>query len=122
MINCGCSLSVKCLLPPPIAKQFGGQGIIKNMYYTYVLKCFNSKSDKTIFYVGVASNLEERIKEHKSKSTTYTKSFDKIELVYYEACLSKKDAVIRERQLKTGFGRGYLKRRMENYLKSIKQM
>ena len=86
------------------------------MYYTYVLKCFNSKSYKTIFYVGVTSNLEERIKDHKSKSTMYTKSFDIIELVYFEACLSKKDAYLREKQLKTGFGRGYVKKRIKNYL------
>jgi len=36
-------------------------------------------------------------------------------LVYYEVCLSKKDAQKRERQLKTGFGRGYLRKRLENY-------
>jgi hypothetical protein len=32
-----------------------------------------------------------------------------------EACLSKEDASEREKQLKTGFGRGYLKRRLKNY-------
>jgi putative endonuclease len=37
-------------------------------------------------------------------------------LVYCEVCLSKKDAQNRERQLKTGFGRGYLKRRLKNFL------
>jgi len=37
-------------------------------------------------------------------------------LIYYEACLSKKDAQNRERQLKTGFGRGYLRRRLKDYL------
>jgi putative endonuclease len=54
--------------------------------------------------------------DHLNKNVTTTKKFDKIVLVYYEACLSKKDARKRELQLKTGFGRGYLKRRMENYL------
>lgn len=37
-------------------------------------------------------------------------------LVYYEACLSHKDAAEREKQLKTGFGRGYLKKRLKDYL------
>ncbi len=35
-----------------------------------------------------------------------------IQLVYYEACLNLSLAKARERQLKTGFGRAYLKRRL----------
>jgi len=38
------------------------------------------------------------------------------QLVYYEACLSKKDAQNREKQLKTGFGRGYLRKRLKDSL------
>jgi putative endonuclease len=34
------------------------------------------------------------------------------ELVYYEACLIKEKAIQREKQLKTGFGRAYLYRRL----------
>lgn len=63
------------------------------MFYTYVLECISSKS----------------------KSTITTKQFDIIKLIYYEACLNKKDAYVRENQLKTGFGRGYLKRRNKSY-------
>ena len=54
--------------------------------------------------------------EHKAGEVKTTKSFDVILLIYYEACLSKTDARKRELQLKTGFGRGYLKRRLEGYL------
>ena len=35
-----------------------------------------------------------------------------MELVYYEAGLDKESAIKREKQLKTGFGRAYLKRRI----------
>jgi hypothetical protein len=35
-----------------------------------------------------------------------------VQLVYYEACLDLSLAKARERQLKTGFGRAYLKRRL----------
>jgi putative endonuclease len=35
-----------------------------------------------------------------------------VQLVYYEACLDLALAKARERQLKTGFGRAYLKRRL----------
>jgi len=87
------------------------------MFYTYVLLCINQKNDKKLFYVGSTSDLKERFSRHQTKSVGATKSFDKIELVYYEACSNKTDAIHREKQLKTGFGRGYLKRRLANYLK-----
>lgn len=90
------------------------------MYFTYVLRCFDFKRKRCKFYTGVSKKLPDRLEDHSTKSVSTTKSFDKIELVYYEACLSKKDAVIREHQLKTGFGRGYLKRRIENYLKNVR--
>ncbi len=86
------------------------------MYYTYVLIC--KKGIRTIFYTGYSSDLRKRFKEHLDKNTNTTKKFDKINLIYYEACLNKTDAIKREKQLKTGFGRGYINRRLKNYLKS----
>jgi cell division protease FtsH len=41
-----------------------------------------------------------------------TKHRRPLELVYYEACNNKKKAIEREKTLKTGFGRLYLKRRI----------
>lgn len=89
------------------------------MFYTYVLLCRNTKSSE--FYIGSTSDLKTRLKDHKSKSTKTTKKFDIIDLVYYEASRNKTDAKKRELQLKTGFGRGYLKRRLINdkYLSEI---
>ena len=86
------------------------------MYYTYVLFCKNSNANKKTFYIGSTSDLKKRLTDHKSKSVKTTKIFDIIELVYYEACRNKTDARKRELQLKTGFGRGYLKRRLINDL------
>ena len=88
------------------------------MYFTYVLRCFNTNRLRRKFYIGTTNDLRKRLRANKSGSTKTTKSFDKIDLVYSEACLDKTDAVRREKQLKTGFGRGYIKRRLENYLKS----
>ncbi len=85
------------------------------MYFTYVLNCFSG--NKQEFYTGVAERLENRLEDHLSHSVKTTKKFYKIELVYYEACINKKDAYMREKQLKTGFGRGYLNRRLSEYLK-----
>lgn len=91
------------------------------MFYTYVLRCTDTKGNRKKFYVGYTDDLKKRLSAHKAKDIKTTKSFDKIELVYYEACLKKTDARKRELQLKTGFGRGYLKRRIENYLKDLRE-
>jgi len=64
-------------------------------------------------------NIDERVLAHKAKSTQTIKRFDKIKLIYYEVCLNKTDAMRRERQLKTGFVRGYLKRRLSEYLRRV---
>lgn len=82
------------------------------MYYVYVLKCKAEKSSD--LYIGSTADLKERLKDHKTKSVSTTKKFVDVELVYYEACNDKSDALIREKQLKTGFGRGYIKRRLKN--------
>lgn len=86
------------------------------MYYTYVLLCTDKKRKREEFYVGVTNNLKSRLFKHKNKSVKTTKSFNKIDFIYCEICLNKTDAIKRELQLKTGFGRGYLKRRLENYI------
>lgn len=91
------------------------------MYYTYVLLCLDTKRDRKKFYIGTTQNLEKRVSRHKTKGVKSTKNFDKIELIYYEVCFNKADARKREYQLKTGFGRGYIKRRIENYLKEKRE-
>lgn len=87
-------------------------------YYVYVLLCQTALL-KNELYVGSSENLKKRYKKHIDKEVKTTKKFSKLKLIYYEACLSKTDALKRENQLKTGFGRGYLKRRLETYLRGI---
>lgn len=85
-------------------------------FYTYVLEC-SSVGTKS-FYIGYCSDIVERIRQHKNREVFTTRKFDATKLVYYEACTSKTDAIKRELQLKTGFGRGYIKKRLESYLHS----
>ncbi|MEK7668972.1 MAG: GIY-YIG nuclease family protein [Patescibacteria group bacterium] len=89
-----------------------------NMFYTYVLHCENLKTRANNFYIGSTSDLRNRLKEHKLGEVQTTKKFDRITLVYYEACMDKTDSRKRELQLKTGFGRGYLNKRIQNYLEN----
>lgn len=85
------------------------------MYFTYVLEC--RKGNQSKLYIGYCTDLRNRYKEHIAKEVKTTKIFDRVKLIYYEACLNKTDARKREIQLKTGFGRGYLNRRLAVYLK-----
>jgi putative endonuclease len=78
------------------------------MYYTYVLI---SKKDNGL-YIGWTDNLKHRLKKHVSGKVLSTRSRLPVKLVYYEACINKSKAIKREKQLKTGFGREYLKKRI----------
>jgi putative endonuclease len=82
------------------------------MNYVYVIK---SLENKKFTYVGHTNDLRSRIGEHNSKKVKSTKKYAPFNLLYYEACNDLKDAVKREKSLKTGFGRAYLKRRLSDY-------
>ena len=81
------------------------------MYYTYVL--LSAKDSR--LYVGFTENLDKRIAEHENGKVKSTSPRRPLKLVYYEACLNIEDAVKREKYLKSGFGRNFLKNRLENY-------
>jgi putative endonuclease len=77
-------------------------------HYNYVLRSF--KNGK--LYVGFTDNLRQRITKHNKGLVKATNNGRPWQLVYFEACFKKEDAINREKQLKTGFGRAYLKRRI----------
>lgn len=77
------------------------------MHFTYVLKCADGE-----WYVGLTDDLETRLTQHQNGLVPATKYRVPVDLIYYEACRSRPSAAARELQLKTGFGRGYLKRRL----------
>ena len=83
---------------------------MSKFYYAYVLKSLKTNQ----LYIGCTNNLIERVKKHNKGLVFATKSETPLKLVYYEACLSKVNAIEREKTLKTGFGRKYLKRRIGN--------
>ncbi|GBE16524.1 GIY-YIG nuclease superfamily protein [bacterium BMS3Abin15] len=83
------------------------------MYYVYVLK---SLKDKQI-YVGHCNNLKGRIRDHNLGLVKSTKPRRPLKLIYYEACNLLEDAAKREKALKSGFGRAYLKRRLSDLKK-----
>ncbi len=82
------------------------------MYYVYVTQ---SKKDNQ-FYTGFTRDLENRIREHNAGRVPSTKERDPFELVYYEVCLNEQDALAREKYLKSGMGKRYLKNRLKGFL------
>ena len=83
------------------------------MYYVYVLLSLKDKK----FYIGFTNDLKRRLKEHDSGKNISTKSRLPLELIYYEAHLSKADAERRERYFKTTKGKSTLKQMLRESLK-----
>ena len=81
-------------------------------YYTYVIQSLKSG----MWYTGYTNNLRKRFNEHQNGKSTYTKGRGPFRLLYYEACLNEYDAKAREKYLKTGMGKRYLKNRLKRFL------
>ena len=82
-------------------------------YYTYVLKCLVDNHLSNL-YIGYTFDLRNRLYLHKNKKVPSTKKYASVELIYYEACKAKDDAILREKALKTGYGRAFLKNRLKS--------
>lgn len=82
------------------------------MNYVYVLM---SESDKQ-FYTGATTNLKDRLEKHQKGRVPSTRNRQPLRLIHYEACVSKDDAFRREKYLKTGMGKRYLRKRLEGFL------
>ena len=81
------------------------------MFYVYVLTMNNEE-----IYIGFSTNLKNRIKQHYENKVISTKNREP-KLVYYEAYMSKKDAMEREQKLKQrGNAKRWLKERISNSL------
>jgi len=73
-------------------------------------------NDNGKFYTGYTQNLKKRAKEHQNKINYYSRRLINPKLIYCEACLDKEDAKQREKYLKSGPGKKYIKNRLKNYL------
>ena len=81
-----------------------------NWCYVYLLK---NRKDGSI-YIGCTTNLYKRLKEHKEGKNNHTRKMLPVELAYFEAYKSKKDAFEREKRLKYhGSAMKNLKKRLQ---------
>lgn len=71
------------------------------------------------WYIGYTGDLRKRISEHNRKLSKSTKPRTPFRLLYYEACLNETDAKAREKYLKTGMGRRFLKNRLKFFFEEV---
>ncbi|WP_442264623.1 GIY-YIG nuclease family protein [Tenacibaculum sp. ZS6-P6] len=65
--------------------------------FVYIL----TNTYRTTFYIGVTSNLEKRILEHKQGvGSAFTKKYNLSDLIYFEKFSDIRQAISREKQLK----------------------
>jgi putative endonuclease len=85
------------------------------MFYVYLLL---SEKDGN-FYTGSTNDLKRRVNDHEAGKVKSTVDRRPLSLIYYEACMNETDARNRERYLKSGMGKKYLKNRLKNHLQDL---
>ncbi|HUX07527.1 MAG TPA: GIY-YIG nuclease family protein [Acidobacteriota bacterium] len=75
------------------------------MWFIYVIESVNAGRR----YVGITTNIEKRIASHNRGKTPSTKAYLPWNLIYQEQAKDKSEAAERERFLKSGKGRDFLK-------------
>jgi len=80
-------------------------------YFVYIL--LSEKDGKK--YTGFTSDLSSRFEAHQKGKVFSTKNRRPFKLIYFEGCISKADAIKREKYLKTHYGKMYLGNRLKSY-------
>jgi putative endonuclease len=71
------------------------------------------------FYIGFSTDLKRRLSEHTRGASFATKFRGPWKLIYYEAYTEREDAEGREKFLKSGAGRRFLRAQLRNYLEKV---
>ena len=87
-------------------------------YFVYLLESAIDRS----WYIGFTTDINQRVKDHNNgkggKTTSKKKPW---KLIYFEGYRNKKDATGRERFLKSGSGRRFLRKQIPEYLGEMRQ-
>ena len=75
------------------------------MHYAYAIKSI----ERNYLYVGMTQNPNRRVKEHNDGKEKTTRAFRPFVLVHLENYSTRKEARAREKYLKTGAGKEFLK-------------
>ena len=75
------------------------------MYYVYAIKSIS----RNYIYVGMTNNIERRLVQHNNGQNKSTKAYKPFVLILTEELANSSEARKRERYLKSGVGKEYLK-------------
>jgi len=76
------------------------------MITVYVLSSLN----RNYIYVGQTENLNRRFEQHNEGHEKTTKPYRPYKIIYSEKFLDRKSARVKEKYLKSGIGKEFLKR------------
>ncbi|MCH7492600.1 GIY-YIG nuclease family protein [Patescibacteria group bacterium] len=80
------------------------------MFYVYILQ--SQKNNR--LYTGSTNDLARRLKEHNFGTSKYTKLTKPFKLLYEEKLSTRSGALKRERFFKSGLGREWIKKNVQN--------
>ena len=75
------------------------------MYIVYAIK----SKIRNYIYVGMTSNLQERMRRHNKGYVKTTRAYRPFDLIYEEKHTTRQEARKREKYLKSGAGKEFLK-------------
>ena len=75
------------------------------MYFVYAIKSVN----RNYIYAGLTNDIERRVAEHNAGKNKTTKPYRPFKLIYSESFSTKVEARKKEKYLKSGIGKEYLK-------------
>ena len=81
------------------------QNIIKMIYHVYAIK----SEHKNYIYVGLTNNPTRRIAQHNNKKEKVTRCYAPFKIIILEQYETRPKARLREKYLKSGIGKEYLK-------------
>ncbi len=75
------------------------------MYFVYAIK----SDERNYIYVGLTNDINRRLEEHNSGRNKTTKPYRPFKLIHKEELPDRKGARLREKYLKSGVGKEFLK-------------
>ncbi len=103
--ECGSNSAVESRPSKPMVA--GSNPVSRSSRVAYALR---SRKDHGL-YIGLTSNLERRLEEHNRGYNRSTRPRAPFDLIYVKACGSRSEAREKEKFLKSGQGREFLKQR-----------
>ncbi len=75
-------------------------------YFVYAIKSI----ERNYIYVGLTNNIKRRFNQHQNKKEKTTAPYSPFRLILVEECNTRAESRKREKYLKSGIGKEYLKK------------